>query len=89
MKLLATKELSPYEEITAEILAAQRTHQGFQTNGATGDDTSPGVVTMERRISVPHGEVLQAKIVRLFDDTPESGYFGILETVELVSRDLF
>ena len=90
MQLLGTKEsieqqLSPYDELMQEILTAQQ-----QDPKLVSDSTvNPGVLTQEGRISIPNDAALQAKIIRLFHDSPESGYFGIAKTAELVSRDFY
>jgi hypothetical protein len=46
-----------------------------------------GVLTYERRIYVPAVDSLHGKVISLFHDNPDSGHFGALKTIELVSRD--
>ena len=91
MQLLGTKEsmeLSPYDELMQEILAAQKADP--KPVHDCSPTVNPGVLTQKGRISIPNdAAALQAKIIRLFHDSPESGHFGIAKTAELVSRDFF
>jgi len=48
-----------------------------------------GPLTYEGRIYIPAINHLRGKVITLFHDNPESGYFGALKTTELVSRDIY
>lgn len=74
--LLANTPVLPYEELMDEIRAAP----------AEAGDTDTDMKE-ERRISILNSsKELQATIISLFHNNPECGHFGILKTVELLSR---
>lgn len=83
---MAITPVSAYEELIGEIGAAPA------EAGDTDTDifASNGAQVTERRISIPSSsKALQANIISLFHDNPESGHFGILNTAELVSRGFY
>jgi len=48
-----------------------------------------GPLTYEGRLYIPAINHLRGKVITLFHDNPESGYFGALKTTEVVSRDFY
>jgi hypothetical protein len=71
-----------------------KTHEpGGPADGNEDLDTQwkviSGDLTYEPRIYVPADALLCNKVISLFLDNPESGYFGGLRTAELLSRDFY
>jgi hypothetical protein len=91
--LAATTITKSYDDHLVENKAAQKTNvlateirpMLFDVSAADENQwqSIDGVLTYERRIYVPVG--LNSTLTSHFHNHPESGYFGVLKTAELIS----
>ena len=68
--------------------ASDISHLQYGTSLSTWS-TIDGALAYEGRIYIPKDDELRSHIISLFHDPPESGHFGTLRTMEIISCDFY
>jgi hypothetical protein len=78
-------------DVLRKIAGRHVTEHVTQDAATTEDDwtVSAGAMTHQGRVYVPDSPGLRARVTALHHDNPESGHFGALKTVEIISRNFY